>query len=159
LSPAAKLPQRSFLIGGNGWETKAMPGNVRSLGHIYTRHHNAFNATPLAVLNIARDSMAKTGYSPATRVFEAAGAAACIITDAWEGIELFLEPGREILVARDEADIVNHLAGLTRQAAREIGAAARQRVLTAHTYDRRSAEVDSILSDTVAAKRQWSAAS
>ena len=55
------------------------------------------------MLNIARDSMAAIGFSPATRVFEAAGAGACLITDAWEGIELFLEPDAEILVARDGA--------------------------------------------------------
>ena len=69
------------------------------MGHVYTRDHNAFNCTPRAVLNISRDSMARYGFSPATRVFEAAGAGACIVTDAWEGIELFLEPGAEVLVA------------------------------------------------------------
>ena len=80
-----------------------MPANVRRIGHVYTREHNAFNRTPLAVLNIARDSMAAIGFSPATRVFEAAGAGACLITDAWEGIELFLKPDEEVLVARDGA--------------------------------------------------------
>src|SRR3546814_9984936 len=85
------------------------PANVRKLGHVPTADHNAFNTTPLAVLNIARDSMAATGYSPATRVFEAAGAAACIITDAWEGIDLFLDPGSEILVARDGMDVAEIL--------------------------------------------------
>ena len=98
------LPDRRFLIGGNGWEDKAMPPNVRHIGHVYTREHNAFNTSPLAVLNIARDSAWPTiGFSPATRVFEAAGAGACLITDAWEGIELFLEPDEEVLVARDGA--------------------------------------------------------
>ncbi|MDB5592762.1 hypothetical protein, partial [Enterovirga sp.] len=77
LDAAARLPDRAFLLGGNGWETKAMPANVRHLGHVGTADHNAFNATPLAVLNVARDSMASVGYSPATRVFEAAGAGAC----------------------------------------------------------------------------------
>ena len=66
---ARLLPERAFMIGGNGWDTKAMPENVRAVGHVYTRDHNAFNSTPLAVLNIARDSMAQTGFSPATRVF------------------------------------------------------------------------------------------
>jgi spore maturation protein CgeB len=82
LSAAEALPERSFLIGGNGWESKHMPANVRHLGHVFTTEHNAFNCTPLAVLNVARDSMANIGFSPATRVFEAAGAAACLITDA-----------------------------------------------------------------------------
>ena len=79
-----------------GWvgTTSRMPPNVRRIGHTPTADHNAFNCTPLAVLNVARDSMAAVGFSPATRVFEAAGAGACLITDAWEGMELFLQPGR-----------------------------------------------------------------
>ena len=158
LRPAAELPGRRFLIGGNGWETKAMPPNVRHIGHVYTREHNAFNASPLAVLNVARDSMATTGYSPATRVFEAAGAGACLITDAWVGIELFLEPDREVLVARDGRDVAEHMAGLTPGRAQAVGEAARARILQEHTYCRRGAEVDRILKEEVALKPQRSVA-
>jgi spore maturation protein CgeB len=68
VAAAAGAPDRQFLIGGSGWHDKPMPPNVRSLGHVSTRDHNAFNASPLAVLNIARDSMASTGYSRPTRV-------------------------------------------------------------------------------------------
>ena len=75
LEPAAALPQRRFLLGGNGWADKAMPANVQTIGHVGTAQHNAFNCTPLAVLNVARDSMAEVGFSPATRVFEATGVA------------------------------------------------------------------------------------
>ena len=97
---AADLPNSSFILGGNGWSDKPMPSNVSYIGHVYTREHNAFNCSARAVLNVSRDSMASYGYSPATRVFEAAGAGACIITDAWEGITEFFEPGREILGRR-----------------------------------------------------------
>ena len=135
-----------------------MPPNVRHIGHVYTREHNAFNTSPLAVLNIARDSMATTGYSPATRVFEAAGAGACLITDAWVGIELFLEPDREVLVARDGQDVAEHVAGLTPERARTIGEAARARILREHTYSRRGAEVDLIFKAEAALKRQRSVA-
>lgn len=158
LRPAAMLPERRFLIGGNGWESKAMPPNVRHLGHVYTREHNAFNATPLAVLNIARDSMAQVGYSPATRVFEAAGAGACLITDAWVGLDLFLKEGEEVLVARDGRDVAEHLAALTPERARRIGAAARARILAGHTYARRGAAVDALLREEAARKRERSAA-
>jgi spore maturation protein CgeB len=144
LKAAAALPQRSFLIGGNGWETKGMPANVRHLGHVYTHQHNAFNGSPLAVLNIARDSMANIGFSPATRVFEAAGAAACLITDAWEGIELFLEPDKEVLVARDGQDVADHVAALTPERARAIGQAALVRILSEHTYAHRGGQVDEL---------------
>ena len=58
LVAAARLPERRFLLGGSGWESRGLPVNVRHLGHVSTRDHNAFNVTPLAVLNIARESMA-----------------------------------------------------------------------------------------------------
>lgn len=145
LRPAAALPGQSFLIGGNGWDTKAMPANVRHRGHVYTAEHNAFNCTPRAVLNVARDSMAAVGFSPATRVFEAAGAAACLITDAWEGIEQFLTPDKEVLVARDGQDVADHLAALTPERARAIGEAALARVLAEHTYELRATQVDRLI--------------
>ncbi len=145
LDPAAEAPDRSFLLGGAGWETKPLPRNVVRAGHVYARDHNAFNATPMAVLNIARDSMAATGFSPATRVFEAAGAGACLITDAWPGIELFLKPGEEVLVARDGRDVLEHLEALTPGRSRIIGAAAQRRIMAEHTYDRRAAQVDGLL--------------
>jgi spore maturation protein CgeB len=153
LSAAAALPERSFLIGGNGWESKAMPANVRHLGHVFTHEHNAFNCTPSAVLNVARDSMANIGFSPATRVFEAAGAAACLITDAWEGIEQFLTPDQEVLVARDGKDVAEHVRQLTPERARAIGGAALRRVLAEHTYAHRGAQVDTLLRARVREQR------
>jgi spore maturation protein CgeB len=158
LEPAARLPGRSFLIGGNGWESKGLPANVRHIGHVYTRDHNAFNTSPLAVLNIARDSMASTGFSPATRVFEAAGAGACLITDAWVGLEQFLKDGEEVLVARDGKDVAEHVEALTPERAKAIGEAARARILAEHTYGRRGAQVDGILKEQAAQKRQRSVA-
>ena len=154
LDAAQRLPQRSFLLGGNGWHDKTMPPNVRAIGHVGTADHNAFNCSALASLNVARDSMAAVGFSPATRVFEAAGAGACLITDAWEGIELFLEPGTEVLVARDGADVADHLASLTPERARRIGEAARARVLASHTYAQRAVIVDRLLRDASARVQQ-----
>ena len=147
---ARRLPAHRFLLGGSGWDDKDLPGNVRRIGHVGTADHNAFNATPRAVLNVARDSMAAVGYSPATRVFEAAGAGGCLITDAWEGIGLFLQPGEEVLVARDGAEVAGHLETLTGARARAIGMAARRRILGEHTYARRGAEVESLLAELFA---------
>jgi spore maturation protein CgeB len=154
LRAAALSPERHFLLGGNGWAGKGMPANVEAIGHVGTADHNAFNCSPLAVLNVARDSMANVGFSPATRVFEAAGAAACLITDAWEGIELFLKPDEEVLVARDGQDVADQLAGLTSERARAIGEAALRRVLAEHTYAHRGIEADRVLREAVSAKRE-----
>lgn len=145
LRAAALLPDKRFLIGGNGWGDKAMPANVAAIGHVGTASHNAFNCTPRAVLNVARDSMAAVGFSPATRVFEAAGAGACLITDAWEGIDMFLAPGTEVLVARDGQDVAEHLVALTPARAQAIGQAALARVAGEHTYELRAEVVAGVL--------------
>jgi spore maturation protein CgeB len=144
LKAAASLPGQRFAIGGSGWGDKAMPANVNYIGHVYTKDHNAFNCTAKAVLNISRDSMAKMGFSPATRVFEAAGAGACIITDHWEGIDVFFEPGKEILVAENGDEVASILSGLSPEAAKAIGDAAYQRVLKDHTYAHRARQADKL---------------
>ncbi len=149
LHAAAMMPDRLCLLGGAGWAGKPVPDNVHCLGHVYTADHNAFNCTPLAVLNISRESMASTGYSPATRVFEAAGAAACLITDAWTGVELFLEPDREILVAADGEEVAAHVDALTPERAQQIGRAAQRRVLSEHTYAHRALQVEELLTGRV----------
>ena len=145
LRAAELAPQRSFLLGGAGWDDRPLPPNVRSLGHVSTREHNALNATPLAVLNVSRESMAANGWSPATRVFEAAGAGACVVTDAWDGIDAFLEPGEEVLVAADGEEVAAHVEALDPARARRIGDAARRRVLAEHTYAHRAVEVERLL--------------
>jgi spore maturation protein CgeB len=145
LGPAAARPGRTFVLAGNGWSDMSMPPNLRYVGHLYTRDHNAFNCSCLAVLNVNRDSMARYGFSPATRVFEAAGAGACLISDAWEGIGLFLEPGTEVLVAADGNEVMQTLDGLTSGRAREIGAAAKARVLAEHTYAHRVLQLERVL--------------
>ena len=145
LRAAAQLPDRRMLLGGSGWGDKPLPANVQYLGHVYTADHNAFNCTPRAVLNVSRESMARYGFSPATRVFEAAGAAACLVTDAWEGLEVFFEPGREVLVARSGDEVAQHVRSLEPAQAREIGQAAYRRVLAEHTYAHRAAQVDAVL--------------
>ena len=91
--------------------------------------------------------MAQCGFSPPTRVFEAAGAGACLITDAWQGIELFLEPDLEVLVAHDGAEVANHLIGLDAARAERIGRAALARMRADHTYAQRAEQFEAILGD------------
>ena len=121
LRAAEHLPENTFLLAGSGWDNKPLPSNVRRIGHVYTNDHNAFNSTPLAVLNVTRESVARCGYSPGARLFEAAGAGACIITDQWRGIEEFLEPGSEILIAKDGNEVAEHLTELDAGRAHSIG--------------------------------------
>jgi spore maturation protein CgeB len=154
LDAATRLPHVQFILGGAGWQDKPLPKNVKYVGHVYTRDHNAFNVTPVAVLNVSRDSMAEMGHSPATRVFEAAGAGACLITDAWTGIENFLEPNREVLVVGSGAEVAQTLVSLTPLRASSIGEHARVRMLSEHTYAHRALDVEAALGERVTPRRR-----
>jgi spore maturation protein CgeB len=144
-SAVEALPARSFLLAGAGWEDRARPTNLRYLGHVSPSRHNAFNCSPLAVLNVTRDSMVHNGFSPATRVFEAAGAGACLLSDQWQGLDLFLEPGSEVIVCGSGAEVAQALQGLDAATARKIGARARERILDEHTYGHRARELEQVL--------------
>ena len=138
---AAELaPELLFVLGGEGWGTRSLPSNVRWIGHVSSADHNRINCSARMVLNINRQSMAEVGFSPPTRVFEAAGASACVITDAWAGIDHFFTPEKEILVASSAQDVIRHLREISTQQAQKIGAAMRNRALRDHTYDLRALE-------------------
>jgi spore maturation protein CgeB len=145
LRAAQLAPELSFILGGEGWAGKGMPPNVRWIGHVGTNDHNRVNSSARMVLNINRESMAAVGFSPPTRVFEAAGAGACVITDAWAGIETFFQPEKEILPVFSAEEIVHLLRTLDRGQSAQIGAAMHARSLRDHTYALRARQVDSVL--------------
>jgi spore maturation protein CgeB len=143
---AAELaPDLKFALGGEGWGNKSLPVNVRWIGHVGTGDHNRVNCSARMVLNINRDSMAGVGFSPPTRVFEAAGAGACLVTDRWAGIEQFFAPETEILVGGSAEEIVAFLRNTSAARAKETGDNIRARALRDHTYALRAREVDAII--------------
>jgi spore maturation protein CgeB len=139
---AAFSPGQQFLLGGEGWADKPMPANVRYVGHVPTADHNRVNASAGMVLNINRASMADFGFSPPTRIFEVAGAAACMICDDWAGLSDCFETGTEILVARNAEDVAAALAAHDDEARRKIGKAFHARGMRDHTYAQRAAQAD-----------------
>ena len=152
LRAAALAPEMTFLLGGEGWGDKPMPPNVRWLGHVPTGEHNAVNCSARMVLNINRDSMAQVGFSPPTRVFEVAGSGACLLCDAWPGVETFFIPDKEILVVRDAEEIVAALRRYSAEAAAACGAALRGRALAEHTYAQRAVQAHRLLQQLRAQK-------
>ncbi len=140
---AAELaPESRFLLGGEGWGDKPMPPNVRYVGHVPTSDHNRVNCSAGMVMNINRASMAASGFSPPTRVFEVAGAGTCLLCDDWPGIDDCFEPSTEILVVKSAQDVVEALAAHDDAARRKIGAAFHARALRNHTYAQRAVQAD-----------------
>jgi spore maturation protein CgeB len=150
---AAKLaPDKTFMLGGEGWSDKPLPTNVRWIGHVSTDDHNRMNCSANMVMNINRSSMASFGFSPPTRVFEVAGAGACMLCDDWPGIEDCFRVGEEILVVRSAQDVVDALAKYDGRSRQRIGEAFRARALRDHTYAQRAEAAERVFMACLAAR-------
>ena len=152
LRAAEMAPEKRFLLGGEGWGDKAMPANVRWIGHVPTAEHNRVNCSAKTVLNINRASMANSGFSPPTRVFEVAGSGSCLLCDNWPGIADCFEPDVELLVVRDAEDVAAALRTMDDGAARRMGAAFRARGLRDHTYAQRAVQAEAAMLAAMAAR-------
>lgn len=154
LHAAELAPESRFLLGGEGWADKLMPANVRYIGHVPTADHNRVNCSAGMVMNINRASMAQSGFSPPTRVFEVAGAGTCLLCDDWPGIDDCFEPDKEILVVRTAQDVVDALVTYDTAARRRIGEAFHARALRDHTYAQRAAQADQAFRECIAARTE-----
>lgn len=149
LRAAELATDKQFLLGGEGWGEKPMPPNVRWIGHVPTHDHNRVNCSAGMVMNINRSSMASFGFSPPTRIFEVAGAGACMLCDDWPGIDDCFEPEKEILIVRTSQDVVDALHRYDPEARKQIGAAFHSRALRDHTYARRAEQTEIALLQNV----------
>jgi spore maturation protein CgeB len=137
------LPNHHFVLGGNGWkENTPQLSNVHKLGNVNTEDLNAFNCSARLVLSVNRKSMADLGWYPPMHIFEAAGTGACLIVDKWKGIEDFLVPGKECLVAGSGEEVARLVRNVKEDDARDIGAAALKRVRCEHTYEQRAQQAE-----------------
>lgn len=144
--PARRRPDLRFLLGGSGYgEAFPWSDNIFFLDHVAPPEHGAFFASSRLTLNATRRDMADLGYCPSGRLFEAAACGAPILTDVWEGLDLFFEPGREILTARTTDDALAAL-DLAPADLAAVAAAARERTLDEHTSARRAGQLIGYLS-------------
>ena len=141
LQPARRRPGLRFLIGGSLYPPDfPWVENVFYVRHVPPAEHPAFYGSSALTLNVTRAAMASMGYCPSGRLFEAAACGAPLLSDDWEGLDRFFEPGREILVARSTEEALEALA-LPRADLARIAAAARDRTLAEHTAERRAREM------------------
>jgi spore maturation protein CgeB len=145
LEPARRLPERRFMIGGSQYPADfAWSANIHYKRHIPPPDHPAFYCSAPLALNVTRQPMARMGYCPSGRLFEAAACGIPVLSDEWEGLEQCFEPGREILIARN-ADAAVAAIELPRAELARIGAAARERALAEHTAGRRAVELEAAI--------------
>ncbi len=154
LEPARREPERRFVVGGPQYPAAAKwPANVAQLDHVPPHDHAGFYCAQRFTLNVTRADMIAAGYSPSVRLFEAAACGAPIISDMWAGLETFLAPGEEILIAETSEDVLAILRDTPDERRQAIGLAARRRILSAHTAEHRAQELEAFYGRARDAKR------
>lgn len=145
VEPARRRPEETFLLAGAqypaGYE---WPKNVVHLEHLPPGEHAALYGSSRLTLNVTRGAMARMGYCPSGRLFEAAACGAPVLSDAWEGIEAFFTPGKEILLTSSSEQTLEMLA-LSDDELQRVAKAARERTLAEHTADHRAQELETLL--------------
>ncbi len=150
LEPARRLGDEPFVVAGPQYpDAIAWPSNVERIDHLPPPEHPGFYNSQRWTLNVTREDMRRLGHSPSVRLFEAAACATPVISDPWEGLEAYFEPGREILVADSRREVVEYLTAIDEPTRREIGERARRRVLAEHTPGHRAAELEDHLEEVM----------
>lgn len=153
LSAARNRPRDRFLLSGSQYpDTIQWPSNVKLQEHVQPERHPAFFSSSRMTLNITREAMAEYGYCPSGRLFEAAACGTCILSDWWEGLDNFFEPGEEILIVRSMQDVLSAMQQDVTELQR-IGSAARSRALAEHSGGARVLELESICRAVLAGTR------
>lgn len=146
-APARSLPEQLFIVGGALYpENFRWENNVHFKGHVGPSEHAEFFQRSRFTLNLTREAMRNYGYCPSGRLFEAAACGAAMLSDDWEGLDSFFEPGREIIVVRSSSDVLDALA-LSDAEVSELGQRARSRALLAHTAETRARELVTYVRD------------
>lgn len=145
VEPARRLPAKRFLIGGAMYpEDFPWTRNIYFVRHVAPPQHPAFYSSSHLTLSVTRSAMAQMGYCPSGRLFEAAACETAVVSDYWDGLEEFFEPGREILVASTAEEVAEVLA-VPSEELQKIGVAARARVLAQHTAEHRCRDLLTLL--------------
>jgi len=121
--------------------------NTYFVRHLAPSEHSAFYSSSRLTLNVTRAAMAQMGYCPSGRLFEAAACGTPIVSDWWDGIDVFFEPGREILIARSSEDAIQAI-NLPDGELEQLSSASKQRVLAEHTAANRAAELVHLIEST-----------
>jgi spore maturation protein CgeB len=144
---ARRLPEKRFVLAGPQYpDDIRWPRNVDRIMHVDPQSHASFYSSSCMTLNVTRREMVLAGYSPSVRLFEAAACGTTIVSDAWKGLDSFLTPGKEILLAETATDVVGYLTEIDKAEVSAIGRRARERVLSEHTAEQRAAEFENAVS-------------
>lgn len=154
VAPAQRLPQRRFLIGGAGYPDHfPWTENMSHFRHLPATERASVYASSRLTLDVTPPTKRAVGHCPSARLLEAAASGVPVVGDGWEGLRLFFEPGSEILIARDAAEVAAALERSDAELA-AISRRARERVLSEHTVMQRARHLELVLENTLRAPEE-----
>jgi glycosyltransferase involved in cell wall biosynthesis len=143
--PSRDLPDVDFAMGGRDF--RADLGRARLIGDVpFNVFQRAISASRIN-LNVTRRSHATVPGSSTCRPFELAASGATIVSNPYEGVERWFEPGSELMVissAAEATEAYRNLLGDPAQA-QEMGRRARERLLDEHTFAHRARQLMKIV--------------
>lgn len=147
IEASKRLPEAKFILGGSLYPSDfPWTKNIWFMRHVPVFKHPVFYSSSKFTLNITRKAMADSGFCPSGRIFEAAACGVPIISDYWEGLETFFEPGSEILLANSTDEVIKHLC-MPETKRMELAQMARRRILQEHTADHRVLHLEQAFSN------------
>lgn len=153
IKPAQRLVANNFIVAGPQFPPNIdWPANVDRIEHLPPDQHRSFYNRQRFALNVTRRDMVLVGYSASVRLFEAAACGTPVISDWWTGIDSYFTPNQEILLASSANTVLEYLVKMTEERRREIGEAARRRVLAEHTNERRAEQLEEFFEEAVGGK-------
>ena len=153
IEPAERLPEKKFIIGGAQYPLNfPWRPNIYFVRHVTPPSHPSFYCSSSFTLNVTRGAMKEMGWCPSGRLFEAAACGVPVISDWWEGLDDFFEPGSEILIAQRPEDVLAAL-DIGEAGIRRIGRRARERALAEHTSMARAAELELMIEKASCARK------
>ncbi|MDE0609278.1 MAG: glycosyltransferase [Anaerolineaceae bacterium] len=142
--PAAALPEARFAVRGTGLGDL---GPTQQLPYLSFSKLREYVGRSRINLCITRRAHASVYGSSSSRPFELASMGACIVASPYEGLELWFEPEREIIVVHSYEEALERYRWLLEHDSerQRMGEAARRRVLSEHTMRHRARQLLGIM--------------
>jgi glycosyltransferase involved in cell wall biosynthesis len=142
--PAAALPHVRFAVRGRALGDLGRVARLPAASFSRLRRDIARSRITLV---ITRSAHAGVHASSTMRPFEVAMMAGCMVANPARGLEEWFEPGKELVVVQSTEEAIDRYRFLLAHEGerRAIGAAARRRALSEHTYGHRAAQLASFI--------------
>ncbi len=143
--PSLRMDSMSFVVGGGNFGINL--GNAEVVGNVPIPEYRYFVGRAKINLNITRKSHASVYKTSTGRIFELPAMGAVMVSQPYNGLDEFFEPGKEYIQLEEGDDIEDIYRELLYDSERrkDIAKKARKKILQSHTYKKRIKLLENII--------------